>query len=74
MCGGLTNNTSKMKLKKGDNVKMINCGEAIEHKDKIWICRTDSYIEKNNQFEVVFLENYSGWFWVEYLELIDKIL
>ncbi len=63
-------NCFKPKFKKGDKVKMVKCGEALMFKDKEWICRGDSFKDKYNQFEVVFLENYAGWFWVEYLEKI----
>jgi hypothetical protein len=56
-------------FKKGDKVVMYNCYEAkIEkYKDKIWTCQTDSFLSKGKE-DVVFLENFSGYFACEYLK------
>ncbi len=58
-------------LKKGDKVIMQNCEEASyeKYQGKQWICLTDSYLDKSKQ-EVVFLEDFSGCFLVEYLRVI----
>lgn len=61
------NNTST--LKKGDVVKMVNCLEASVHKEDKWICQTNSFKDKGGD-NVVFLEDYSGYFLCEYLEKI----
>lgn len=57
--------------KKGDKVKMINCGEANceKYKDKVWTCKTDSrYLSKiESADEVVWLEDFSGCFCCKYL-------
>lgn len=55
-------------FKKGDEVIMENCYEATfqEYKNKIWICKTDSYLDRSKQ-EVIFLEDFSGCFMVKYL-------
>lgn len=55
-------------FKKGDTVIMQNCYESTfqEYKDKIWFCQTDSFLAKANQ-EVVFLEGFSGYFFVKFL-------
>lgn len=55
-------------MKKGDKVLMVNCGEAGFHKDRVWICRTDSFVEKHgDKKDVVFLEGYGGYFLCECL-------
>ncbi|EKB02360.1 hypothetical protein HMPREF9711_03145 [Myroides odoratimimus CCUG 3837] len=54
-------------LKKGDIVKMTNCLEASAHKEDKWICQTNSFKDKGGN-DVVFLENYSGYFLCDYLE------
>lgn len=61
-------NEKELKFKKGDKVKMYGCYEASldQYKDRIWTCRTDSYIAKCGE-EVVFLEDYSGFFSALYL-------
>lgn len=62
-----------MKFKKGDTVKMINCGEAEHYKDKVLICRTDSFNpEHYPKEEVCFLEGFAGWFLCKFLEKADK--
>lgn len=57
-------------FKKGDQVIMQNCEEATmdKYRGKAWTCLTDSYMDKAKQ-EVVFLEDFSGCFLVEYLRL-----
>ena len=54
-------------FKKGDKVVMHTCGEASFYKGKIWICQTDSFLDRGKQ-EVVFLENFSGYFSAKYLQ------
>lgn len=55
-------------MKKGDKVMMVNCGEADFHKDKVWVCRTDSFVEKHgDKKDVIFLEGYGGYFLCECL-------
>lgn len=58
-------------LKKGDKVIMDGCHEASfeENKDKVWICQTDSFMDRAKQ-EVVFLEGFSGCFAVQYLKTV----
>jgi hypothetical protein len=58
-------------LKKGDEVKMINCGEATYYAGQTWICRTDSYKDKSGD-DVVFLENFSGCFLSKCLQKIEN--
>jgi hypothetical protein len=52
---------------------MHNCGEANFHKNKgkVWICQTDSYLDRGNQ-EVVFLDGFSGCFSVRFLRKQKK--
>jgi hypothetical protein len=59
------------KFSKGDTVVMHSCIEAKdpECKGKVWTCKTDSFISRSGS-EVVFLEEYSGYFLVEYLQVI----
>lgn len=54
-------------FKKGDNVIMVDCYEASfpENKKK-FTCQTDSFLDKAKQ-DVVFLEDYSGYFLTKYL-------
>lgn len=58
-------------FKKGDKVVMHGCYEATfeKYKDKVWICQTDSYLDRAKQ-DVVFLEGFSGCFASQYLLLI----
>lgn len=56
-------------LKQGDKVKMHNCFEAYFHKDKVWTCRCDSYLDCSGE-EVVFLEGYRGYFSAEFLRKV----
>ncbi|WP_034256850.1 hypothetical protein [Adhaeribacter aquaticus] len=56
-------------LKKGDKVIMYNCLEGDSYKDKIWICKTDSFLYPyGDKEEMVFLEGFSGCFVTEYLK------
>jgi len=56
------------KFKDGDEVVMVNCGEADHYIGKVWICRTDSFFPKNYPTtEVVFLKDFAGWFSCEFL-------
>ncbi|WP_405317230.1 hypothetical protein [Faecalibacillus faecis] len=34
-------------FKKGDKVKMIDCAGALADPDKIWICSSNEYINKD---------------------------
>lgn len=56
----------------GDKVVMHTCCEARlpKYKDKLWICKTDSFLSKGKE-EVVFLEDFSGYFATEYLQRIQ---
>lgn len=57
-------------MKEGDKVIMVNCGEAERYKDKIWVCRTDSFFPKNYPTEeVVMLEGFAGWFLCKFLKI-----
>ena len=57
-------------FKKGDNVIMVRCLEAQgAGNEKVWICRNDSFKSCSRE-EVVFLENYSGYFSCKFLELV----
>lgn len=64
----ISNNKTET-LKKGDKVVMHDCYEATfeKNKNKIWICLTDSFLSKHRE-EVVFLENFSGYFSAKYLK------
>ena len=57
-------------FKKGDKVIMFNCHESTieEYKDKVWICETSSFLDKAKQ-EVVFLEDFSGYFISKFLQI-----
>ncbi len=61
------------KFKKGDKVKMINCGEAKFYEGQIWECRGDSFIVGEGVYrqELVFLVNFSGRFACQFLEKIE---
>lgn len=58
-------------FKKGEEVIMHNCHESTfeEYKNKVWICQTDSFLDKAKQ-EVVFLEEFGGYFLVKFLKKI----
>jgi len=54
-------------FKKGDTVIMVDCHEAsFAENKKNWICQTDSFKDRGGQ-EVVFLEDYSGYFMAKFL-------
>jgi len=65
----MTNKTET--FKRGDKVVMHTCFEATlpKYKDKLWICETDSFMNQSNQ-DVVFLENFSGYFATEFLQRV----
>lgn len=67
------NNNKTETFKKGDKVKMHTCHEATlaVYKDKIWTCQTDSFLARDKS-EVVFLENFSGYFSAEFLVKVKK--
>jgi len=60
-------------FKAGDIVVMHTCYEARmpKYKDKLWTCRTDSFLSKGNE-EVVFLEDFSGYFAAEFLKRVQS--
>lgn len=60
-------------FKKGDKVIMHSCHEATfeEYKDKVWICATSSFLDKGKQ-DVVFLEDFSGYFLSKYLKICNS--
>lgn len=60
-------------FKKGDKVIMHSCHESTlqEYKDKIWICLTSTFLDKTKQ-EVVFLEDFSGYFIAKYLKICNS--
>jgi len=58
-------------FKKGDKVTMHTCYESTfeEYKDKVFICQTDSFLDRGKEEEeVVFLEDFSGCFSAKYLK------
>ncbi|MGM9923063.1 MAG: hypothetical protein ACI35R_02295 [Bacillus sp. (in: firmicutes)] len=60
-------------LKKGDKVVMHTCLEANypPYEGKIWTCRTDEQkLHPNHNYTVVWLENFSGCFATEYLQIV----
>lgn len=57
-------------LKKGDKVVMHTCGEAEHYKGKIWTCSSNEFTSSAKQ-QVVFLEGFSGYFLVNYLQMVD---
>lgn len=60
-------------FKKGDKVVMHTCHESTLpiYKDKVWTCLTDSFLARDKS-EVVFLENFSGYFSAEFLKKLKK--
>lgn len=60
-------------FKAGAKVVMHTCFEARipKYKDKIWTCKTDSFLSRSKE-EVVFLEDFSGYFSVEFLKSSDN--
>lgn len=63
------NNNETETLKKGDKVIMHNCVEAEFYKATQWVCQTNSFNDRGGQ-DVVFLENFSGYFIAKYLKKI----
>ncbi|MDY7964483.1 hypothetical protein [Bacillus thuringiensis] len=57
-------------LKVGDKVVMHTCGEAEHYDGKVWTCRTDQF-KASSGSQVVFLEGFSGYFLVEYLQRVN---
>lgn len=55
----------------GDQVVMHSCIEAKsdECKNKIWTCETSSFKDRGNS-DVVFLEDFSGYFLTDYLRKV----
>jgi hypothetical protein len=60
-------------FKKGDAVIMHTCYESTfeNYKDKVWTCQTDSFLDRGKQ-EVVFLEDFSGYFSAQFLKIKDN--
>lgn len=58
-------------FKKGDLVVMHSCVEAniSKNKDVEFKCKTDSFVDRS-KCDVVFLENYSGYFMSKYLKKV----
>lgn len=63
------NENESATLKKGDKVVMHTCIEADCHKGKIWTCFTNSFKSQSGS-DVVFLEDFSGYFLTEFLKKI----
>lgn len=57
-------------LQKGDTVVMHTCGEAEHYEGQIWVCSSDEFTSSSGT-QVVFLEGFSGYFMVEYLQKIN---
>lgn len=57
-------------FKKGDKVVMHTCHESTieKYKDRVWVCQTDSFLTRGKS-EVVFLEDFSGYFAANFLKL-----
>lgn len=60
-------------LKAGDKVVMHTCMEADNPKylGKIWTCKTDAYRNKGHDYDVLFLEGFSGSFATEFLQKVN---
>lgn len=60
-------------LKKGDVVVMHSCGEAESYHGKLWICKTDEYINGEGIYQqnLVFLEGMTSCFLTKYLQKVD---
>lgn len=65
-----SNEGGKKMLKKGDTVVMHTCGEAEYYKGQIWTCEGDEFTSSSGS-QVVFLEGFSGYFSVEYLQVVN---
>lgn len=57
-------------LKKGDTVVMHTCVESEQYKGKIWTCDGDEFTSANGS-QVVFLEGFSCYFLVKYLQFVN---
>lgn len=57
------------KLKKGEKVVMHTSMEADYYDGKIWTCRGDEF-PSSSGYPVVFLEGFSGYFSVQYLQRV----
>jgi len=57
-------------LKKDDKVVMHTCGEAEHYKGQIWTCKGDEFTSSSGS-QVVFLEGFSGYFLVKYLQQVN---
>jgi hypothetical protein len=57
-------------LRTGDKVVMHTCMEAEEHNGKLWTVRETEFTSMSGH-QVVFLEGYSGYFYVKYLQYVD---
>ncbi|MCL1654911.1 hypothetical protein M2T28_20005 [Elizabethkingia miricola] len=68
----IINKTKTDTFKEGDKVVMHSCYEANleEYKNIEWTCLTSSYIDKSGN-EVVFLDGFSGCFFVKYLKIFN---
>lgn len=62
------NHIQSIQFKKDDLVVMQDCMEADHYKNKVWRCRTDCFMDINN-YQVIFLEGFSGYFHCYYLRL-----
>jgi len=57
-------------LKTGAIVVVHTCSEAEHYEGKLWKCRTDEFTSTSLS-EVVFLEDFSGYFLTDYLQKVD---
>jgi len=56
-------------LEEGDTVVMHTCAIARRYNGKLWKCKTNSYEDAAGQ-EMIFLEDFSGNFSVEFLQKV----
>lgn len=56
-------------LKKGDTVVMHTCGEAEHYDGQLWVCSSNEFASSSGT-QVVFLEGFSGYFMVNYLQKV----
>jgi hypothetical protein len=59
-------------MKVGTKVKMINCLEAENYKDRVWVTRSEPWFLGKEW--VVLLEGKSGWFAVKFLKEVKMYL
>lgn len=57
-------------LRQGNKVVMHTCGEAEHYHGKIWTCSSDEFASSSGS-QVVFLNGFSGYFLVKYLQFVD---